>query len=362
MANYAVGLKNGLERLGAKVSIVSAPCACQERLCQTPEMNDTNYRLVRFPPFLNFRARTVALSVILLGLGWVLQLLRGISYLGKSRDCDILHYQQSAFSFGVMPLASVLMIPTMKKRIVTLHSLDFAQLRMRFINRIYRNADCVVVHSEEMASRAIDIGIPKDKIRKVFHGASIPVLQRVARSEVTFFGSPQQAKGISTILKALKILNERNRRVIVHMYGVYSDREKGDTVARAHELGVEGNLVWGGRISDKVFDAKMQGSLVTLLAYSVPVSGSNVLTRAMANGAPIIASSIGGLPEYLGNAGILVQPNDSSRLADEIVRIIDSRKLQEELGSAARSRAIQLFDWQSIAAKTFDIYREVVLV
>jgi glycosyltransferase involved in cell wall biosynthesis len=211
-----------------------------------------------------------------------------------------------------------------------------------------------------MARRAIALGIPKEKIRKVFHGASIPVLRGVVRSEVTFFGSPQEAKGISTVLQALKALNERKRRVIVHIYGVYSDRERNDTVAKARELGVEGNLEWGGQVSEEVFDTKMQESVVTLVAYSVPVSGSNVLTRAMANGAPIIASRIGGLPEYLGDAGILVQPNDSSALADQIVRLIDSRALQEQLGSAARSRAIQLFDWQSAAAKTFAIYQEVV--
>jgi glycosyltransferase involved in cell wall biosynthesis len=323
-------------------------------------MNDVNFRLVSFPPFLNFQTRTSGLSAALLGVQYILQFLRGISYLGKSKDCDILHYQQSAYSFGVMPLASLLIIPSTKKRIVTLHSPDFPQLRVRFINRIYRNADCVIVHSEGMARRAIALGIPKEKIRKVFHGASIPVLRGVVRSEVTFFGSPQEAKGISTVLQALKALNERKRRVIVHIYGVYSDRERNDTVAKARELGVEGNLEWGGQVSEEVFDTKMQESVVTLVAYSVPVSGSNVLTRAMANGAPIIASRIGGLPEYLGDAGILVQPNDSSALADQIVRLIDSRALQEQLGSAARSRAIQLFDWQSAAAKTFAIYQEVV--
>jgi len=68
------------------------------------------------------------------------------------------------------------------------------------------------------------------------------------------------------------------------------------------------------------------------------------LGEAMATGLPVIASRVGGIPEVVGNAGILVAPDDPQAVATELLRIADDPAHRAALGRAARARALER-DW-----------------
>lgn len=68
------------------------------------------------------------------------------------------------------------------------------------------------------------------------------------------------------------------------------------------------------------------------------------LGEAMATGLPVIASRVGGIPEVVGEAGILVEPDDPEALAAALRRLVDDPAHREELGRAARARAEER-DW-----------------
>jgi len=63
------------------------------------------------------------------------------------------------------------------------------------------------------------------------------------------------------------------------------------------------------------------------------------LGEAMATGLPVIASRVGGIPEVVGDAGILVEPDDPDALAAELRRLADDPAHRAALGRAARARA-----------------------
>jgi glycosyltransferase involved in cell wall biosynthesis len=84
-----------------------------------------------------------------------------------------------------------------------------------------------------------------------------------------------------------------------------------------------------------------------------------VAVEAMASSKPIVATAVGGLPEVVGDAGILVGPGDSTIMAQEAVRLINSQDLRKELGAKGRRRAERLFDWSVCLQKTLAIYRQV---
>ncbi len=284
-----------------------------------------------------------------------LQLLKGITYVTLCKDCDIIHYQQThANPFGMAPLYTLLSIPIKKKRIVTVHRLG-ALGRLRFFNYAYRKADRIIVHSNDMKKAMLSFNVPASKISLVPHGASLPPLMHGLREEITLFGAPAEGKGFLTILKALKLLKDRGREVHLHIYGIYSEGEKGKAVNEAFRVGVADLLVWGGRLSEADFDRKMQESIFTLAPYSVATSGSSVVTRAMGNATPIIASTLGGLPEYLGGAGLLIPPDDPEALVSAMTKLLDDPSLREKLSGEARKRA-ETFSWSSVAEKTLDIY------
>jgi glycosyltransferase involved in cell wall biosynthesis len=103
----------------------------------------------------------------------------------------------------------------------------------------------------------------------------------------------------------------------------------------------------------------MQESIMTLAVYTVPVSGSSIITRAMSNGTPIIASRIGAASEYLKDVGVKISPNDPRALADAILALKNNPDLARNLGEKARRQAWQI-SWNVIARRTLNVYRTVL--
>ena len=260
------------------------------------------------------------------------------------------------YQFGIGPLYMLLSIPTSKKRIVTVHWLQPLN-RLEFFYRSYKKADRIIVHSSDMKKRILSLGVPASKIRIVPHGTSLPPLIGLPRKEITFFGAPIKDKGFLTILRALKLLKDKSREVHLHIYGIYSEEEKNKAINDTVTIGVADMLVWKGRLSEADFDRKMQESMFTLAPYSSYVSGSSLVTRAMGNGTPIIASKVGGIPEYLGRGGLLVEPDDPESLASTMIKLIDNASIRQKLSEEGRKKA-ETFAWGRVAEMTFEIYYE----
>jgi glycosyltransferase involved in cell wall biosynthesis len=68
--------------------------------------------------------------------------------------------------------------------------------------------------------------------------------------------------------------------------------------------------------------------------------------EGMASGLAVIGASIGGIQEQVGDAGILVPPDDPAALAAAIARLADDPAARKNLGAAARQRALER-DWVS---------------
>ncbi|WP_430647047.1 glycosyltransferase family 4 protein [Agromyces sp. GXS1127] len=66
--------------------------------------------------------------------------------------------------------------------------------------------------------------------------------------------------------------------------------------------------------------------------------------EGMASGLPVVASRIGGLPDVVGDAGILVPPNDPDALAEALRALIDDPLERARRAEASRARALAR-DW-----------------
>jgi glycosyltransferase involved in cell wall biosynthesis len=106
--------------------------------------------------------------------------------------------------------------------------------------------------------------------------------------------------------------------------------------------------------------------LLTTGAMAVRASLSEglplVALEAMAAGLPVIAMDVGGTREVVddGVTGFLLQPNDVEGLADRICRLAGDSGLRAEMGARGRTFVEQGYDWSRIAARTADVYREVL--
>lgn len=81
--------------------------------------------------------------------------------------------------------------------------------------------------------------------------------------------------------------------------------------------------------------------------------------EAMACGTPVVASNTPAVAEVVGDAGILVPPDDHAALADAVERIVTDRGLVELLRQKGLERAGH-FTWAQTAAATMAVYERVL--
>jgi len=81
--------------------------------------------------------------------------------------------------------------------------------------------------------------------------------------------------------------------------------------------------------------------------------------EAMACGAPTIISDRGSLPEIAGGAALEIDPDDPSKLADAIERVLNDSALQRELRHKGPER-VKEFSWERCARETLAVYHRVL--
>jgi glycosyltransferase involved in cell wall biosynthesis len=84
------------------------------------------------------------------------------------------------------------------------------------------------------------------------------------------------------------------------------------------------------------------------------------LIEAMATSTPVIATHCGAIDEVVGDAGVLVQPNDHFRLADALRELCLSPERRRELGARGRARLLEHFTAQKISDKLASGYARVL--
>jgi glycosyltransferase involved in cell wall biosynthesis len=82
--------------------------------------------------------------------------------------------------------------------------------------------------------------------------------------------------------------------------------------------------------------------------------------EAIAVGTPVVATSVGPLPELVGGAGLLVEPRDRDRLAVALATIWADDRVHDGVAAVARERsAWEARSWADVARETRAIYAEV---
>ena len=126
----------------------------------------------------------------------------------------------------------------------------------------------------------------------------------------------------------------------------------------AARLGAGDALVYAPAMPPERLAGLVRGARAVVMPALTDASGLPALD-AIAAGVPVVAASVGALPEAVGRAGILVEPRDPARLAEAIRTAWADERVRGRLVEAARERPEARRTWADVALETRRIYAEV---
>jgi sugar transferase (PEP-CTERM/EpsH1 system associated) len=247
-------------------------------------------------------------------------------------------------------------------------------LRRRVLRRFaYAAADAVFTVSEELRSyHSLQGWLPKKRIRVLPNGVDTSrfaqrpreraeTRQRLGLDDESLVlgavGRLVPIKEHATLLQAAEILLSRGVPVQVLLVGSGPELEKlQEFTATSPRL--SGRVVFTGAVSDV---PALLSAMDVFVLPSRSEGMSNTLLEAMASSLPIVATRVGGNPELVEEerTGILFKPGDVMALAAILERIGRDSSLRQELGQAARRRAVEHFSLEGMIERYRTLYVEL---
>jgi glycosyltransferase involved in cell wall biosynthesis len=277
-------------------------------------------------------------------------------------------------SFDVTHSLHPLLLPAQHAaQVITVHDLDFLQHPERTraeIRRDYpvlarahaRRADAVIVVSE-YTSREVQrhFDVEADRICVCRIGA--PAWEPRARTEsaatgyILFMGTLEPRKNVGGLLDAYERLLTRRRDLPRLVLAGNAPPEAAPWLERLARAPLAGRVEHIGYVEAQ--NRREVYEKACLLVQPSFDEGFGVpVLEAMTLGVPAIASNRGALPEVLGDAGPLVEP-EAEALAAAIERMVDDDALRAACIAKGLERARQ-FRWDDMASGVFAAYQRAI--
>jgi glycosyltransferase involved in cell wall biosynthesis len=257
-------------------------------------------------------------------------------------------------------------------QVITIHDLDFlthpertrAEIRRDYASLVHdhaRRADRIIVVSRFTAAEVQrHLGVPADRISLCPPGAPewTPRLSPPKNGYVLFFGTLEARKNVGGLLDAYEQSLSRGVRLpdlVLAGRGTEAARPWLERIARAPLANRVRHI---GYVQPANRRELYDGARLLVQPSFEEGFGIPVL-EAMTLGIPVVASNRGALPDVLGDAGLLVEPDDADAMANAIERMIDDEAFAAESAAKGLVRARQ-FTWDLTARRTFDAYQQAI--
>jgi glycogen(starch) synthase len=222
-------------------------------------------------------------------------------------------------------------------------------------------ADAVIALTPRLAAKLSADGIEAERVYVIPSGVNARLFAEQPYSpwppmngpRVVFVGRLVRQKAPRLLLEAARLMADSSAQFVF----VGDGPERASLERAAVEQGLRDRVHFTGFVPHDIIPAALADADLLVLPSIYEELGS-VLLEAMQSGLPIVASSVGGIPDVITNGenGLLVKPGDPRALARAIERILSDPCLARGLSQEARRRAAD-YDWSLLALEVLSVYR-----
>lgn len=236
---------------------------------------------------------------------------------------------------------------------------------------IVRDAACLIVQTHEEERLIRENGFPLPEVATIPPGYTpLPSPVEGGRVFAEKFGIPgpfllfvgrlASNKGLDPLLTAFQTLAAHDRNATLVLVGE-DGGVRAAAEARARSLGLSERVRFTGFVEDDRLLASAFREARLFVLPSEYESFGLVLLEALAQGTPVIASRVGGIPEFVpdGKAGLLVPPNDAKALADALVTLWPDEPRARAMGAFGRTEVVPKYTWDGVVDQLLTVYRKV---
>jgi glycosyltransferase involved in cell wall biosynthesis len=275
-------------------------------------------------------------------------------------------------------------IPPLRVRhfrsVITVHDLAFLRWphfltedSARYYGQVdaaVERADHIIAVSESTKSDLVKLlGAPRSKITVVYEAAD-PLYRPLDRAKalasirnkfplpeefILFVSTIEPRKNIATLLRAYRRLLDAYKvsagLVLAGATGWLADQ----VFETVEQLDLQRHVTFLGRVQNG--DLLYLYNLARCLAHPAYYEGFGLTPlEAMACGTPVVVSNVSSLPEVVGDAALLIDPNSDEELAVALHRLLTDEALAAGLREKGLARA-RTFSWERTAEQTLAVYQ-----
>lgn len=222
----------------------------------------------------------------------------------------------------------------------------------RLVPHFYNDVRFISV-SESTKEELIRLGLPQENIKVIYNGVDLKRYEPGEKSRIPLIvglGRLKKYKKFEVFIKAIGLLKSRGKKFSAMIIGGGNDLKR--LVKIAEKSGIRDILIFTGFVPEKEKAEILKKAWACV--NTSPKEGWGLTSmEAQASGTLSIIPDSPGLRETVidGRTGFIYPFGNSERLADQILKIIENRKLAERMGIYARHWA-ENFTWDRFSKET----------